>query len=81
MSKTPKVRVFSTQTCPWCEKTKEFLKKNNIPFEAIDVTHDEKAKEEMIGLSKQMGVPVIDIDGKIIVGFDQPELKRLLHIK
>ena len=75
-----KVRIFSTPTCPWCDKAKEFFKSNNIEFENLDVSQDEKARDEMFALSKQMGVPVIDIDGTILIGFDQPHLKELLHL-
>lgn len=75
-----KVRIFSTPTCPWCEKAKEFFKNNNIEFENLDVSQDEKSRDEMFALSKQMGVPVIDIDGTILIGFNQPRLKELLHL-
>lgn len=76
-----KVRVFSTPTCPYCHMTKEFLKKNNIKFEDIDVSKDQKAAQEMIEKSGQMGVPVIDIDGKIIVGYNVTALKEALKLK
>lgn len=76
----PKVTLFRTATCPWCHKTAEFLKMNNIKFNAIDVGEDQKAAEEMVKKSGQRGVPVIDINGKIIVGFDEPALKKALHI-
>ena len=76
-----KVKVYSTQTCPWCHKVKDFLKQNKIKFEDIDVGSNRKAGQEMIEKSGQMGVPVIDIDGKIIVGFDEEQLKKTLKIK
>jgi glutaredoxin-like YruB-family protein len=60
---------------------KEFLKKHNIEFEDIDVSEDEKALEEMIKKSGQMGVPVIEIDGEIVVGFDKEKICKLLNIK
>ena len=60
---------------------KEFLKEKKIEFENINVSDDEDAAEEMIEKSGQMGVPVTDIDGKIIVGFDKEKIKRLLEIK
>lgn len=75
-----KVIVYSTSTCPWCVKTKQFLKENNIEFEDIDVSSNEEKAKEMIEKSGQMGVPVIDIDGKIIVGFNQPEIKKALNL-
>jgi glutaredoxin len=59
---------------------KDFLKKNNIEFEDLDVGLNQIARQEMIDKSGQMGVPVIDIDGEIIVGFDQPVIKKVLGI-
>ena len=76
-----KVRVFSTPTCPYCKMTKEFLKKNNVNFEDIDVSTNQEAAHEMIDKSGQMGVPVIDVDGKIIVGYNVTALKEALKIK
>jgi glutaredoxin 3 len=75
------VKVFSTQSCPWCAKTKAFLKEHKIKFKDIDVGKDAKAAQEMIKKSGQQGVPVIDIDGEIIVGFDEDRLKELLKVK
>ncbi len=72
------VQIYSTPTCPWCLKTKEFLKNNKIKFKDIDVSKDSKAAEEMVKKSGQMGTPVLDIDGKIIVGFDEEELRKTL---
>lgn len=77
----PKIRVFSTNSCPYCFTLKEFLKENKIEFEEIDVSRDEAAKEEMIQKSGQMGVPVVEIDGQIVVGFDKGKIIRLLDIK
>lgn len=65
-----KVKVYSTSTCPWCIRAKEFLQENKIPFEEINVAEDMDAAEEMVSKSGQRGVPVIDVDGEIIVGFD-----------
>ena len=76
--KQHKVKVYSTSTCPWCHKTKEFLKEKGIKFEAITVGVNQNAANEMIEKSGQMGVPVIDVDGKIIVGFDKEELEKSL---
>ena len=77
-AKKPKVIVYSTPTCPWCSKAKEFLKENKVAFKDYDVSVDENAKEEMIKKSDQMGVPVIDINGTIIVGYDKDAMKKLL---
>jgi len=75
-----KVKIYSTPTCPYCETLKQYLRDNNIDFENIDVSSDEKAAEEMIEKSGQMGVPVADIDGEIVVGFDREIIKKLLGI-
>lgn len=77
----PKIRVFSAPVCPYCTTLKEFLKEHNVEFEDIDVSQDEKAREEMIQKSGQMGVPVIEIDGEIVVGFDKEKISRLLNIQ
>ena len=75
-----KVKIYSTSSCPWCKKVKEFLKEKKIKYEDIDVSSDEKVGKEMVEKSGQMGVPVIDIDGKILVGFDEEKLKGVLKI-
>jgi len=77
----PKVKVYSTPTCPFCHMAKEFLKEKGIEFEDIDVSKDQKAAQEMIEKSGQMGVPVIEIDGKIVVGFDKEKIEKLLGLK
>ena len=79
MAKT--VKVYSTPTCPYCIRAKQFLKDNNIIFEDIDVSSNQPAAEEMISKSGQMGVPVIEIDGGIIVGFDKDKIKEALELK
>jgi glutaredoxin-like YruB-family protein len=74
------IKVYSTPSCPWCHKAKDFLKENKIEFENFDVSSDEKARNDMVEKSGQMGVPVIDIDGTIIVGFDQEAIKKALKL-
>jgi glutaredoxin-like YruB-family protein len=74
------VKIYSTPTCPWCIKTKQFLKDNNIPFEDADVSSDEKAAQEMIKKSGQMAVPVLDIEGTIIVGYNIESIKEALGL-
>ena len=73
-----KVKVYSTQTCPACYKAKEFLTQNKIAFEEVDVTMDRKQAIHMVEISGQMGVPVIEIGKKVIVGFDVEEIKEAL---
>jgi len=74
------IKVYSTSTCPYCIRAKEFLKASNIAFENIDVGVDQEAAKEMMDKSGQMGVPVIDIDGQIIVGFDKPAVSKALGL-
>jgi len=77
----PKVKVFSTSMCPYCVTLKEFLKGHSIEFEDIDVSQDKTALDEMVKKSGQMGVPVIDIDGQIVIGFDKEKISQLLNIQ
>jgi len=76
-----RVRVFSTSACPYCKMVKDFLRQNKIDFEDINVEKDQKAATEMIEKSGQMGVPVIEIDGKIIVGFNLNAIKAALKMR
>ncbi len=79
-TKSPKVKIYSTSTCPWCMKTKEFFKANNVKYDELNVGVDEKARNEMFEKSGQFGVPVTDVDGTIIVGYDREALKKALGI-
>jgi len=74
------IKVYSTPTCPWCIRVKNFLRDNKIDFQNFDVASDQLAADEMVKKSGQMGVPVIDIDGQIIVGFDQEKIKLALGL-
>lgn len=74
------VLLYKTITCPFCHMTEEFFKQNKVKYKSIDVGVNQKAAQEMIKKSGQMGVPVIDINGKIIVGFDKSALKKALRI-
>ena len=76
-----KVKVYSTETCPYCVMVKEFLKEKKVEFEDIDVNSDREKAQEMVEKSGQMGVPVIDIEGAIIVGFDKPKIEETLKEK
>ena len=75
-----RVRVFATQACPYCHMLKGFLQENNIDFEDIDVSANHNAAIEMIRLSGQRGVPVADINGNVVVGFDQARIAQLLQL-
>ena len=75
------VKVYSTPTCPWCIRVKQFLKENNVIFEDYDVGSDQAKADEMVKSSGQMGVPVLDIEGEIIVGFDKDKIKQALGLQ
>jgi glutaredoxin 3 len=78
MAKT--VKVYSTATCPFCAMAKNFLTEHKIAFENVDVGKDKNALMEMRDKSGQMGVPVILVDEKVIVGFDKEALTRELGV-
>jgi len=75
-----KIKIYSTPTCPYCVTLKEFLKEKGIEFEDLNVASDAQAREEMVKKSGQMGVPVVDIDGEIVIGFDKERISKLLNI-
>ena len=76
-----KITIYGTSHCPWCHKAREFLTEHKVKFTDINVEENEKAKKDMIKKSGQLGVPVIDINGKIIVGFDEKTIRKLLKLK
>jgi glutaredoxin-like YruB-family protein len=76
-----KIKIYKTEQCPFCIMAKRFFQEHNIPYEEVDVGNNPKAAEEMIEKSGQMGVPVIDIDGKIIIGFNEAEIKKALKMR
>lgn len=75
------IKVFYSPTCPSCKKLLEFLKNNNIEFESIDVSENQEQAKDMINKSGDYVVPVIEIDGKVIEGFDEKKLREELKIK
>lgn len=75
-----RVTVFTTPTCSWCSRTKSYLRQNGIDFREVDVSKDEKAAQRMVARSGQMGVPQLDIDGRMVVGFDKPRIDQLLGL-
>jgi glutaredoxin-like YruB-family protein len=79
--KKNRVIVFSTPTCSYCNMAKQYFRRNKIRFKDVDVSRDQAAARDLVRRTGQMGVPVIDINGKLIVGFDKPEINRLLDIK
>ena len=79
-SSSKSVKIFTTSTCPWCQKTKEFLKEIKVSYKEINVTENEEARNEMFEKSGQMGVPVLDVNGIIIVGYDKKAIKKALAL-
>ncbi|MCG3211756.1 MAG: hypothetical protein FOGNACKC_05402 [Anaerolineae bacterium] len=77
----PRVIVFSTPTCTYCNAAKRYFREHNIKFRDVDVSKDPVAARDMVRRSGQQGVPQIDIGGRIIVGFDRPKINQLLGIK
>lgn len=80
MPEEHEVVVYTTPSCPWCEMTKRYLRARGIPFTEIDVSSDYNAAMEMIRKSGQTGVPVVEIDGEIVVGFDRERIDELLGL-
>ena len=78
--KEHKIIMYTTTTCGYCVKAKEFLKEHGFSFEEINVGQNREKAQEMIEKSGQMGVPVIDVDGTIIIGFNREKLQRVLGI-
>lgn len=76
----PNVKIYGTPTCPFCVRAKEFLKNNNVEFEDIDISENQEKVRELIQKSGQMGVPVLDINGAIVVGFDKAKIAKLLGL-
>ena len=75
------VKVYSTPTCPWCHKAKDYLKSLKVQFQDVNVAEDQDAANEMVEKSGQMGVPVLDVNGTIIVGFDKAAIDQALGKK
>ena len=76
-----KVTIYTTPTCVYCRAAKEFFKEHNVSYEEKDVAKDEQARNTMVKKSGMMAVPVIDIDGNVVIGFDRAKVSQLLGIK
>lgn len=74
------IKIYTTPTCVYCKMTKEFFAQNGVKYQEVNVAVDVKAREEMVQKSGQLGVPVIDVNGEIVVGFDQQKLSELLKL-
>lgn len=75
------IKVYTTTTCGWCVKVKDFLKSHKIKYKEVNVAEDYEAAMQMVEKTGQQGVPVTEIDGQFVVGFNEPELRKLLKIK
>lgn len=75
------IKIYSTPSCPYCHMLKEYLDEKGFQYQDLNVAEDLQAREEMIEKSGQMGVPVSDIDGNIVVGFDKEKVNELLEIR
>lgn len=73
------ITVYSTTFCPYCKMAKEYLTQKGVEFKEVNVQEDDEAAAEMIRKSGQMGVPVLDMNGTIIIGFDRPAIDRALQ--
>lgn len=78
--KQPRVIIFTTPTCSYCNLAKQYFRRNKVRFRDVDISKDQAAARDVVRRSGQMGVPVIDIGGKIIVGFDKPKINQLLGL-
>lgn len=74
------ITIYSTPTCVYCNALKKYLTSKNLEYKEVDVSKDEKELEKMVAISGQMGVPVIDIDGNVVIGFDKPRVDEILHL-
>ncbi|MCS7216919.1 MAG: glutaredoxin domain-containing protein [Candidatus Bipolaricaulaceae bacterium] len=74
------VIVYTTPTCPWCQMVKRYLEARGIPYTEVDVSQNYQAALEMVRKSGQTGVPVVEIDGEIVVGFDRERIDQLLGL-
>lgn len=75
-----RVLVFTTPTCPWCTRVKNYLVQQRVPFREVDVSKDASAARDLVRRTGQMGVPVVEIDGRPVVGFDKPRIDQLLGL-
>lgn len=77
----PRVIVFSTPTCSFCTAAKRYFREKGVAFRDVDVSRDAAAARDLVRRTGQMGVPVIDINGRLVVGFDRPKIEQLLGLR
>jgi glutaredoxin 3 len=73
------VTIYTTPSCGYCKVAKDYFRSQHVPFTEYNVASDQRRAEEMTRKSGQMGVPVIDVNGRIIVGFNKPEIEKALR--
>lgn len=76
-----RVLVLTTPTCPWCQRAKSYLRSRGVAFREVDVARDPKAADDLVRRTGRVGVPVIEIDGRPVIGFDQAQIDRLLGLR
>ncbi len=76
-----KIKIYTTPSCVYCKMAKAYFAEHNMPYEELNVANDARLQQEMIQKSGQMGVPVIEIDGKIVIGFDKSRIAELIGAK
>ncbi len=76
----PRVVIFTTPTCSWCRRAKQYLQEKKVRFKEVDVSRDQAAARDLVRMTGQMGVPVILVGSRPIVGFDRAQLDRLLTL-
>jgi len=80
-NKMANIKVYSAPWCVYCKMVKAFLEENKIQYKEVDIEKDDKAREEMVAKTGSLSIPVTDIDGEIIIGFDKPAIKKALNLK
>lgn len=75
------IKLYKTNNCPWCMKVAAYLEKKGVSFESLNCSENEEFKKELVEKTRQVSVPVIDIDGKIIIGFDRRKIDEALEGK
>lgn len=77
----PNIIIYSTPTCVYCNMAKSFFKANGVDYKDFNVATDLEKRKEMIDKTGQMGVPVIDMNGTVVIGFDEPKIRATLGIQ
>ncbi len=80
MADRHRVLVYTTRTCPWCTRAKAYLAQRRVPFREVDIERDPSAARDLVRRTGQTGVPVVEIDGRPVVGFDRQRIDRLLGL-